>query len=78
MPSKSINITVDEDLIAKSDDLVVKGKYANRSQFVQASIEFMLKKLDAEAIGEQAKLLNTDTDSEEWFEEELESWQEQY
>lgn len=78
MSSKSINITVDEDLIKRSDDLVAKGKYANRSQFVQASIKSMLKKIDAEAIGEQAKLLNAETDSEEWFEGELESWREQY
>ena len=45
---------------------------------VQASIEVMLNKLDAESIGEQAKLLNSKADSEEWFEGEFESWQEEY
>ena len=78
MATKSINVTVDEDLLALSDALVAQGKYANRSQFVQASIQLMLKKLDAELIAEQAKLLKDGDDTEEWFEGELESWQEEY
>lgn len=77
MASKSINVTIDEKLLAQSDVLVAEGQYANRSQFVQASIEAMLKKLDAELIGEQAKLLGSD-ESEQWFEGELDSWQEEY
>lgn len=72
MASKSINVTIDEKLLAQSDDLVAQGQYASRSQFVQASIEAMLKKLDAELIGEQAKLLDSE-ESEEWFEGELDS-----
>jgi Arc/MetJ-type ribon-helix-helix transcriptional regulator len=78
MASKSINVTIDEKLLALSDSLVVEGKYANRSQFVQASIQAMLLKLDAEHIAEQAKLLKKNNDTEEWFEEELGSWQEEY
>lgn len=77
MTSKSINVTIDEKLLAQSDVLVAEGQYANRSQFVQASIEAMLKKLDAELISEQAKLLDSN-ESEEWFEGELDSWQEEY
>ncbi|MEN9565283.1 MAG: hypothetical protein RLZZ69_479 [Cyanobacteriota bacterium] len=78
MASKSINVTIDEELLALSDSLVVQGKYANRSQFVQASIKAMLIELDAEHIAEQAKLLKKDNDTEEWFEGELDSWQEEY
>ncbi len=81
MVSKSINVTIDEELLAKSDSLVLEGKYANRSQFVQASIQAMLFKLDAEHIAEQAKLLNghqENNDTEEWFQGELDSWQEEY
>lgn len=78
MASRSINVTIDEELLALSDSLVVEGKYANRSQFVQASIQAMLLKLDAEHIAEQAKLLKQNNDAEEWFEGELDSWQEEY
>lgn len=78
MATKSINVTVDEELLASSDILVAEGKYANRSQFVQASIKLMLKKIDEELIAEQAKLLKDDDDSEQWFEGELADWQEKY
>ena len=78
MATKSINVTVDENLLASSDALVAEGKYANRSQFVQAAIELMLKKVDEELIAEQAKLLKDDADDEEWFEGEIADWQEEY
>ena len=77
MATKPINITLDEDLLDKSDSLVKEGKYSSRSQFIQEAVAFRLKQLDAELIGEQAKLLNSE-ESEEWFEGELESWQEEY
>jgi Arc/MetJ-type ribon-helix-helix transcriptional regulator len=80
MVTKAINVTIDADLLAKSDALVADGKYSNRSQFIQEAVAYMLKKLDAELIGEQAKLLSSssDSESEEWFEGELDSWQEEY
>jgi Arc/MetJ-type ribon-helix-helix transcriptional regulator len=77
MSTKSINITIDEEILSKSDRLVKEGKYANRSRFIEEAITLRLKQLDAEFIGEQAKLLSQE-DSEEWFEGELESWQEKY
>ncbi len=40
----------------------------------EEAIVIRLKQIDAEFIGEQAKLLNPD-EAEEWFEGELESWQ---
>lgn len=80
MVTKAINVTIDADLLAKSDDLVKKGRYANRSQLIQEAVAGLLKKLDAELIGEQAKLLfsSSQEESEEWFEGELDSWQEEY
>jgi Arc/MetJ-type ribon-helix-helix transcriptional regulator len=78
MASKAINVTIDEVLLAKSDALVAEGKYRNRSQFIQESIKTMLKKLDADLIGEEAKLLSSSSESEEWFEGELDVWQEEY
>lgn len=78
MASKSINVTVEEELITRADRLVNEKKYPNRSQLVQAAIEALLKQIDAESIGEQAKLLKENADSEEWFEGELEQWQEKY
>lgn len=77
MPTKSINITIDEKLLAKLDEFVNIGKYPNRSRSIEDAIKTKLKELDEEAIGEQAKLLN-ENESEEWFEGELESWQEKY
>ena len=77
MPTKSINITIDEEVLQKSDRLVQEGKYPNRSRFIEEAIALRLKQIDAEFIGEQAKLLAED-ESEEWFEGEIESWQEEY
>jgi Arc/MetJ-type ribon-helix-helix transcriptional regulator len=77
MSTKSINITIDEEVLNQSDRLVKAGKYANRSRFIEEAITLRLKQLDAEFIGEQAKLLSQE-ESEEWFEGELESWQEKY
>lgn len=77
MPTKSINITIDQNILSQSDRLVKEGKYPNRSRFIEEAIALRLKELDAEFIGEQAKLLDRD-ESEEWLEGELESWQEEY
>ncbi|MEY2833161.1 MAG: hypothetical protein RLZZ574_2420 [Cyanobacteriota bacterium] len=77
MSTKSINITISEEILSQSDRLVKAGKYANRSRFIEEAITLRLKQLDAEFIGEQAKLLSQE-ESEEWFEGELESWQEKY
>ena len=77
MPTKSINITIDEAILKESDRLVKEGKYANRSRFIEEAIALRLKQLDAEFIGEQAKLLSQE-EGEEWFEGEQELWQEEY
>ncbi len=77
MSTKSINITIDENLLAKLDAIVASGRYANRSRSIEEAIADKLKALDEEMIGEQAKMLNEE-DTEEWFEGELESWQEKY
>lgn len=84
MPTKSINVTIDEDILTQSDAIVASGKYANRSRFIEESIAFMLKKIDEEEIGLMAKELARenkdayDVATEEWFEGELEAWQEKY
>jgi len=75
MATKSINITIEEAVLIESDRLVESGKYANRSRFIEEAIQLRLKQLDAEFIGEQSKLLDPD-DAEEWFEGEVELWQE--
>lgn len=77
MATKSINVTIDEKILAQSDAVVASGKYANRSRFIQESVAYMLQKLDEEHISEQAKLLDAES-TEEWFDGELESWQEEY
>ena len=77
MATKSINVTIDENILIQSDAVVASGLYSNRSRFIEESIVLMLQKLDEEYIGEQAKRLNND-EAEEWFEGELESWQEEY
>jgi len=75
MATKSINITIEEAVLIESDRLVESGKYANRSRFIEEAIQLRLKQLDAEFIGEQSKLLDPD-EAEEWFEGEVELWQE--
>ena len=77
MATKSINVTIDEELLTRLDLLVSAGRYPNRSRSIEDAIKSKLKELDEEAIGEQAKLLDK-KESEEWFEGELESWQEKY
>ena len=77
MITKSINITINEKLLNKLDAVVATGRYANRSRSIEDAIASKLRELDAEMIGEQAKLLS-ETKSEEWFEGELKSWQEEY
>jgi Arc/MetJ-type ribon-helix-helix transcriptional regulator len=77
MPTKSINVTIDENILSQSDAIVASGKYANRSRFIEDSITLMLKKIDEEEIGLEAKKLKQE-ESEEWFEGELDFWQEKY
>ena len=77
MPTKNIDMTVDEKILNKLDRLVKEGRYANRSKFIEEAIALRLQQLDAEFIGEQAKLLD-DSNSENWFKGELELWQEKY
>jgi metal-responsive CopG/Arc/MetJ family transcriptional regulator len=77
MSTKNVNISIDEKLLLEFDRVVASGQYANRSRFIEDEIACQLKELDEELIGEQAKLLNQN-DAEEWFNGELESWQEQY
>lgn len=77
MPTKSINITVDEKLIARLDSVVAAGRYPNRSRSIEDAIVLKLKALDAEMIGEQASLLDSE-ESEEWFEGEAALWHEEY
>jgi len=74
MATKSINITVDEKMLAQSDLLVKRGIYPNRSRFIEEAIAIRLKQIDSEFIGEQAKLLDKE-ESEEWLEGEFELWQ---
>lgn len=74
MATKSINITVDEKILAQSDLLVKRGIYPNRSRFIEEAIAIRLKQIDSEFIGEQAKLLDKE-ESEEWLEGEFELWQ---
>jgi Arc/MetJ-type ribon-helix-helix transcriptional regulator len=80
MVTKAINVTIDANLLAKSEALVADGKYFNRSQFIQEVVAYLLKKIDADLICEQAKLLSfsSERESEEWFDGELDSWQEKY
>ena len=77
MPTKSINITLDQEVLAQLDLLVADNRYANRSRMIEEAIKEKLQALDEEIIGEQAKLLNQE-ESEEWLEGELELWQEEY
>lgn len=77
MPTKSINITLDQEVLAQLDLLVADKRYANRSRMIEEAIKEKLQTLDEEIIGEQAKLLNQE-ESEEWLEGELELWQEEY
>jgi metal-responsive CopG/Arc/MetJ family transcriptional regulator len=77
MATKSITITLEENLIARSDSVVSLGIYPNRSRFIEDAIASKLLELDEKFIGEQAALLDSD-DAEEWFEGEIEQWQEEY
>lgn len=77
MATKNINISISEEVLLKFDAVVASGKYSNRSRLIEESIILMLKKIDEEEIGEQAKQLNQE-ESEEWYEGEIEAWQEEY
>ena len=43
MATKSINITIDEEILSQSDRLVKEKKYANRSRFIEEAITLRLK-----------------------------------
>ena len=58
MPTKSINITLDQEVLAQLDLLVADKRYANRSRMIEEAIKEKLQTLDEEIIGEQAKLMN--------------------
>ena len=77
MPTKSINITIDQEILAKLDSIVANKSYPNRSRIIEEAIKEKLQALDEQIIGEQAKLL-TQNEAEEWLEGELELWQEEY
>lgn len=77
MPTKSINITLDENLVKKLDSFVSQGYYPNRSRSIESVLRQGLKAIQEEHIAQQAKLLDT-KDVEDWFEGEIELWQEKY
>lgn len=77
MSTKSINITIDQQILARLDSMVTNKIYANRSRIIEEAVREKLQALDEELIGEQAKLLSQD-EAEEWFDGELELWQEEY
>lgn len=77
MATKSINITIDQKILAKLDSVITDKTYPNRSRLIEEAIREKLQALDEAIIGEQAKLLSED-ESEEWLEGELELWQEKY
>ncbi|MDJ0649921.1 MAG: ribbon-helix-helix domain-containing protein [Xenococcaceae cyanobacterium MO_188.B19] len=77
MPTKSINITIDQEILAKLDSIVANKSYPNRSRIIEEAIKEKLQILDEQIIGEQAKLL-AQNEAEEWLEGELELWQEEY
>ena len=56
MPTKSINITRDQEVLAQLDLLVADQRYTNRSRMIVGSIKEKLQALDEEIIGEQAQL----------------------
>ena len=80
MATKAVNITIDTNLLEKTDILVAEGKYPNRSQLFQEAVNALVKEIEDDLIGIQAKLLapSSEQESEEWFEGELDSWKEQY
>ena len=77
MTTKSISITLEEELLKKVDSYVTQGYYPNRSRSFEGVLREGLKAIEEQHIAEQAKLLDT-SDVEEWFEGEIELWQEQY
>ncbi len=77
MSPKNINITIEEKVLTKLDLLVTSQRYPNRSQVIEEAVREKLQALDEELIGEQAKLISEE-ESEEWYEGELELWQEEY
>ena len=77
MSTKSINITIDQQILARLDSMVTNKIYANRSRIIEEAVREKLQALDEELIGEQAKLLSQD-EAEEWLDGELELWQEEY
>ena len=77
MGTKSVTITLDEDLLKKIDSFVSQGYYPNRSRSIEGVVQKGLKALQQQHIAEQAKLFDT-SDVEEWFEGEIELWQEKY
>ena len=77
MGTKSVTITLEEDLLKKIDSFVSQGYYPNRSRSIEGVVKEGLKVLQEQHIAEQAKLLDT-SDVEEWFEDEIELWQEKY
>jgi metal-responsive CopG/Arc/MetJ family transcriptional regulator len=77
MATKNITITVEENLLKRSDGIVSQGIYPNRSRLIEDAIAAKLKELDEKFIGAQAALLDP-SDAEEWFEGEIEQWREEY
>ena len=77
MGTKSVTITLDEDLLQKIDSFVSLGYYPNRSRSIEGVVKKGLKAIQEQHIAEQAKLFDT-SDVEEWFEGEIELWQEKY
>ncbi len=80
MTTKAVNVTIDTDLLEKTDTLVAEGKFSNRSQLFQEAVNALIKEIEADLIGIQAKLLapSSEQESEEWFEGEWDSWNEEY
>ena len=79
MPKSKVAITLDYELVARLDELVVRERFANRSQAIEEAVRDKLERLDRSRLARECAKLDADTEqhlADEGLELDVAGWPE--
>jgi Arc/MetJ-type ribon-helix-helix transcriptional regulator len=79
MPTTKVAVTIDSELLAQIDQLVVQQVFPNRSKAIQAALEDKLARMRRSRLARECAKLNPQAEqalAEEGMEQELATWPE--
>jgi metal-responsive CopG/Arc/MetJ family transcriptional regulator len=79
MPKTKVALTLDAELLERVDELVVKRRFRNRSQAIEAALADKLRRLARTRLARESAKLNPDEEkrlADEGLADALDSWPE--